>query len=110
MIAGVEQETVYRIGGLHATAFSATVAIPRAYAKPTRTGTHKCRANFEVYADGRLVTQSGLMTPGDDPRLIVASGIAAVKELKLVTRFARPDAESLRHRMYVHWIAPRLHR
>ena len=109
MIAGVEQETVYRIEGLGAAAFSATVAIPKAYAQGSLSGTQKARASFEVYADGKLVAQSGLMTPGDEPRLIVAGGLDGVKELRFVTRFDRPDAERLRHRMYVHWIGPKLH-
>jgi hypothetical protein len=42
--------------------------------------------SFEIYVDGRLRTQSGLMTPADQPRLLVAENLQEAKEIKLVTR------------------------
>jgi hypothetical protein len=41
---------------------------------------------LEIYVDGKIRTQSGLMKFGDPPRLLVADKLENAKELKLVTR------------------------
>jgi len=80
-------ETTYNLAGAGFAAFAAEVG---AYTKGTleRGGisSSATRVSFEIYVDGRLRTQSGLMTPADQPRLLVAENLQEAKEIKLVTR------------------------
>lgn len=110
MHGAAEQVTVYDVAGAGFAAFSAAVRINPAYRKPTREGHHRVRVSFEVHVDGKVAAQSGLMTPADEPRTLVAGGLAAAREVRLVTRFDRPDATNLRRRVYVQWKQPRFHR
>ena len=78
-------ESVYKVAGAGITAFSAYVGVTRdARAKYLRNSHY--RVNFEVYADGKAVAQSGLMSCVDAPRYVVAENLGGAKEIKLVTR------------------------
>jgi len=110
MHAATEQVTVYDVAGAGFGAFSAKVRINPSYRRGTREGHHRVRVSFEVHADGRLLAQSGLMTAADDPRLIVATELAGVKEITFVTRFDRPNAGNLTRRVYCAWVEPKFHK
>jgi hypothetical protein len=110
MHAAPEQITVYNIEGLGVAAFSARVRINPQFAKSSLERLHEARVSFEVHVDGALRAQSGLMTAADDDRLIVAEGIAGAKELKLITRFDRPEPRNLGSLLYAQWQEPRLHK
>jgi hypothetical protein len=47
---------------------------------------HQYRANFEIYVDGEVRAQSGLMLATDDPRYLTVENLKGVKGIKLVTR------------------------
>ncbi len=106
MHAAPEQVTVYNIEGMGVAAFSASVRINPQFAKPSLERLHEVRVSFEVYVDGALRAQSGLMTAADDARLIVADGLAGGKELRLVTRFDRPEPKNLGGLLYAQWREP----
>jgi hypothetical protein len=103
MHAAPEQITVYNVDGAGFAAFSAKVLVPASYAKVLPEQLHRVRVNFEVHVDGRLRAQSGLMGPDDAPRLLLAEGLTGAKELKLVTRFDRPEPKNLGKTVYVEW-------
>lgn len=68
--------------------------------------------NFEVYVDGQLRTQSGLMKPSTETRRLVIQDLAGGKRLRLVIRAARPTKEYLfrgQWRPSVRWLAPTLY-
>ena len=44
--------------------------------------------SFEVYVDGQLRAQSGLMKVGDAPRLLVVDNLRNARQVRLVTRRA----------------------
>jgi hypothetical protein len=77
-------ETVYAIEGAGFAAFAAEVGF---YDKLPKRNYANLGAvvSFEVYVDGKLRTQSGLMKLGDAPRLLVADRLEGAKEVKLVT-------------------------
>jgi len=85
--ASPQHETTYNIQGAGFVAFAAEVGT---YANCTRErggiSSAATRVNFEIYVDGELRTQSGLMTAADGPRLLVAGNLQAAKQIKLVTR------------------------
>jgi len=62
-------------------AFSAEVGMPPG-CQP------EAAMSFEVYVDGDLRTQSGLMRTGDPPRLLVVRGLAKAKTVTLVNRMS----------------------
>jgi len=103
MHAAPEQVTLYSIEGAGFKAFSVRVRIQPAYARPAYDLPQQVRVNFEVYADGQLRAQSGLMAPADDARLLVADGLDGVRELKLVTRYDRPEPKYAGRLIYVEW-------
>jgi hypothetical protein len=72
-------ETVYNIEGAGFTAFAAEAGF---YDKFSFVSV----LNFEIYVDGKLRTQSGLMKFGDAPRLLVADKLENAREIRLVTR------------------------
>jgi len=102
MPGGTPQFTVYDIAGKGYSAFSAQVRLcpQRGQAGETPAGR---RVNFEVHVDGRIRAQSGLMTASDQPRLLVVDGLAArlqaggqaAREVRLVTRYDRPESENI---------------
>jgi hypothetical protein len=97
---GIPQETVYNLDGSGFTAFSTKVKVipKKAYYKD-------CIAYFEVYVDGKLRAQSGLMT-SDDTRHLVVKDLNGAKQLRLVTRFPTPEAKYLseKGRAQANWI------
>ena len=77
-------ETVYKLDGSGYVAFAATVGVSKLNDNPQL---HRdARVVFEIHADGKMVANSGVMTVGDKPRRLVATGLDKAKELKLVTR------------------------
>ncbi len=105
---GVAQDTVYKLEGSGITAFSAKVQVDPSYVKQanTKDELHTRRISFELWADGKVVAQSGLMKSGDAPRLLVAEGLATVKELRLLTRFDTPEARNLLGTPGMQWLQP----
>ena len=79
-------ETVYDISGLGFTAFAAEVGFLDGLGKKNRYANMGAVVSFEVYVDGKLAAQSGLMKVGDDPRLLVVDGLAGAKTVTLATR------------------------
>jgi len=77
-------ETTYAFGKPGIAAFTAEVA----FAPKLRRGRadRSVAVNFEIYVDGTLRTQSGLMRAGDEPRLLAVDGLADAETLRLVTR------------------------
>jgi hypothetical protein len=82
-----QHETVYNIEGAGFAAFAAEVGT---YANCTREhggiSSETTRVSFEIYVDGELRAQSGLMVPANLPRLLVAGNLQGAKQIKLVTR------------------------
>jgi hypothetical protein len=78
-------EVAYNLEGTGTTAFSACVGITRD-ARERYIRHHQYRANFEIWVDGAVRTQSGLMLTTDDARYLTVEGLKDVKEFKLVTR------------------------
>ena len=77
-------ETVYHIEGMGLAAFAAEVgSYDKRAAGGGNTGSVVC---FEVYVDGKLRAQSGLMKVSDAPRLLVVDGLGSAKRVTLVTR------------------------
>jgi hypothetical protein len=102
-------ESVYRVAGAGITAFSAYVGVTRdALAKRLRNSHY--RVNFEVYADGKAVAQSGLMSCVDAPRYLVAENLGGAKQIKLVTRLDcdKDDATFLATWADAQFYAPRV--
>ena len=78
-------ETEYRLEGSGVSAFSAHVGVSSDVAK-TVIRDFNLRVNFELWVDGKIKAQSGLMTALDEPRLLLVKDLEQGKELKLVTR------------------------
>jgi hypothetical protein len=78
-------EGAYNVEGLGITGFSACVGITRD-ARERIIRHHQYRANFEIWVDGQVRAQSGLMLSDDEPRYLTVEGLKDVKEFKLVTR------------------------
>ncbi|HUT35178.1 MAG TPA: glycoside hydrolase domain-containing protein [Planctomycetota bacterium] len=110
MHAAPEQVTAYNIEGMGFAAFSASVRINPQFAKPSLEQLHRVRVSFEVHVDGALRAQSGLMTAADDARLLVVEGLAGAKELKLLTRFDRPEPRNHGSAVYAQWREARFYK
>jgi len=106
---GTPQVTVYDIAGAGFAAFSARVRVG-AGRRHVRESPDGKKVNFEVWVDGRLRAQSGLMTAADRPRLLVADRLADAKQLRLVVRWDRPEPEHLGGTAGTSWIAPKFHK
>jgi hypothetical protein len=78
-------ETVYHIEGAGFTAFAAEVGFFDVLAKRANMNIGS-PLSFEIYVDGKLRAQSGLVKFGERPRLLVVDNLQSAKELKLVTR------------------------
>ncbi|MGA2032755.1 MAG: NPCBM/NEW2 domain-containing protein [Thermoguttaceae bacterium] len=78
-------ETIYRVAGAGFTAFAAAVGFFDGLAKHPAANIGS-PLSFEIYVDGKLRAQSGLMKFGDRPRLLVVAGLREAKEVRLVTR------------------------
>ena len=77
-------ETTYNLEGKDFTAFAAYVGVPVDAGKSVIRH-HERLVNFEIWVDGQLKAQSGLMKTTDEPRLLVAD-LTGAKEVKLLTR------------------------
>jgi hypothetical protein len=100
-------QTVYRVEGSGFAAFSAWAGFNRGMETGRGMANRAAVVNCEIYADGRLRAQSGLLRVGDKPRLLVVDGLADAKELALVTRTAG-DQNDLR--ALVTWGDPTFYR
>ncbi len=79
-------ETVYDVAGAGFRAFSADVGF-HDRSLSVWQGDPRLHLSFEVYVDGRLRAQSGIMRPADrEIRLLVVEALAGAREVKLVTR------------------------
>lgn len=95
-------ETVYNIDGKGFKAFSAKVDLPvsssgyKYWAGCTGAKFEEwTAARFEVYVDGRLRAHSGWIGRKSKLQTLVANGLAGARELKLVTRFRRQNAQAV---------------
>jgi hypothetical protein len=99
-------ETVLNIEGKGYSAFAAEVGFPGHWVGVPGLrigrGSDADRLNFEVYVDGTLRTQSGMMGPEDAFRLLVADGLKGAKQLRLVVRPSQLPADYT----HVHWLDP----
>jgi len=73
-------ETTFDIAGRGIRAFSAEVGFNSGM-KQSQAGVY-----FDIYVDGKIRTQSGLMTPSNEPRLVVVDGLDNARTLQLSTR------------------------
>ncbi|HET6427030.1 MAG TPA: NPCBM/NEW2 domain-containing protein [Phycisphaerae bacterium] len=78
-------ETVYDIAAAGYTAFAAEVGLWEKYGAG-RMANLGARVVFEIYVDGVLRANSGVLGVGDKSRLLVVTGLDGARELKLVTR------------------------
>jgi len=83
--ASPNHETVYQVEGAGFTAFAAEAGFYDGLAKRAYANLGAV-VSFEIYVDGKLRAQSGLMRFGDAPRLLVADHLEGAKAVKLVTR------------------------
>lgn len=74
------QQTTFDIAGTGIRAFSADVGFNPGM-KQSKAGVY-----FDIYVDGKISAQSGLMLPSDEPRLLVVDGLDNAKTLQLCTR------------------------
>lgn len=73
-------ETVYSVEGAGFSAFVAEVGFSSMCKQPGKP------VNCEIYVDGQLRAQSGLVKAGDPPRLLVVDSLGQAQEVRLVTR------------------------
>jgi hypothetical protein len=99
-------EVVYKLDGAGFRAFAASVGFHKFFPR-NRMANEQAAVNFEVYVDGELATQSGLMRPGDRARRLVATGLEHAKELKLLVRRDNDRNDSY---CLATWANPRLYK
>ncbi len=81
------QETVIDLKGKNFTAFSAEVGLQSSLMEPSNlTWSSNLCVVYEVYVDGVLRAQSGLMGAKDASRLLAVTGLESASELKLTAR------------------------
>jgi hypothetical protein len=78
-------ESVYKLEGSRIRAFSAYVGVTND-ARQRMIRNHHRRVNFEIWVDGKIVTQSGLMKTNDSARYLTVENLKGAKEIKLITR------------------------
>ena len=87
---GTPYEAVFKIEGKGFEAFSAHVGFAElCYGVVGLSNTpppETTRVYFEIHVDGELRSQSDVVAPADDFRLITVEGLAQAKELRLVVR------------------------
>jgi hypothetical protein len=106
---GTPQFTVYDIQGGGFAAFSAGVRVSAAQQRVGESAARKL-VNFEVWVDGGLRAQSGLMTGADPERLLVVEDLGGARQLELRVRWDRPEAKYLGGTVGIQWVEPALHR
>ena len=109
LAGGAPYEAVFKLEGSGFHAFSARVGFPRCWNMLVGMwclpGAATDRLNFEIYVDGKLRTQSGLMAPTDPFRLMVVDGLAGAREMRLVVRPLKLPSYPLN----VFWFNPAFH-
>ena len=107
---GGPYEAVFHLDGKGFAAFSAEVGFPKSWMGVVGLsfypGPADTRLNYEVYVDGALRTQSGMMGPKDDLRLLVVRGLRGAKELRLVGRTLNLPGDCL----HVFWFDPQFYK
>ena len=107
---GAPYEAIFSLKDKGFTAFSAHVGFPDRWnmlvGMWSLPGAATDRLNFEIYVDGKLRTQSGLMKPTDPFRLLVVDGLAAAREMRLVVRPLKLPSYPLN----VFWFDPAFHK
>ena len=78
-------ESVFDLAGSGIRAVSAYVGICNDARQRTIRNQHRM-VNFEIWVDGKLATQSGLMKTNSPARYLTVENIESARELKLVTR------------------------
>jgi hypothetical protein len=78
-------EAVFNLEGSKILAFSAYVGISNDARQRLIRNQHR-KINFEIWVDGKVVTQSGLMKTSDLARYLTVENLKGAKELKLITR------------------------
>jgi hypothetical protein len=76
---------VYNLKDAGYSAFATEVGFHKFFTRQSRAN-KVAAVNFEIYVDGKVAAQSGLVRPGDEPRLLVVRGLDDASELKLVVR------------------------
>ena len=102
---GMPQRTVYDVAGAGFKAFSATVKLPAKDRQGNGNPSDR-QVNFEVFVDGELRAQSGLMTAGDAPRLLVVTGLAGARQVKLQVRWDQPEGGHIADSVETLWLDP----
>jgi hypothetical protein len=93
-------EIAFSLADAGFTAFSAEVGIPPGIMEDAVM-------NFEIHVDGKLRTQSNLMTVRDAPRRLVVTGLQKASEILLVTRLANLRDDD---RVTAFWADPKFYR
>jgi hypothetical protein len=101
---------VYSIDGKGYRSFAVMVGFSAKDRGGKEAKPHNSLVNFEIYVDGTLRTQSGLMKHSDAPRLLVVDGLENARELKIRNRYDLPEARNLGAGPGVQWIQPRFFR
>ena len=78
-------EAVFKLEGSKIQAVSAYVGVSNDARQRLIRNQHR-RVSFEIWVDGKVVTQSGLMKTTDSARYLTVENLNGAKELKLVTR------------------------
>ena len=106
----VEQTTVYNLEGGGFTGFSAKAKLCKGGAHVGNDEPDWRQVNFEVYVDGVLRAQSGLVNAKDEARLLSVENLAGAKEFKLHVRFDVPEAKNLLGMPAFQWIEPKFYK
>ncbi|KKL84595.1 hypothetical protein LCGC14_1963170, partial [marine sediment metagenome] len=78
-------ESVFNLEGSRIRAFSAYVGVSNDARRRMIRNQHR-KVNFEIWVDGKVVTQSGLMKTSSAARYLTVENLEGAKELKLITR------------------------
>lgn len=106
MISTARQRTRYKVEGQGYSAFAAEV---KAYPLNKRAAAayKDLKVSFEIFGDGRLLAQSGLMGPGEESRTLVVDEFETIKSLTLKSRYDRPVGKNLKVWVSTVWKKPR---
>ena len=86
--ARTPHKATLKVEGSGYKALSVEVGIPDKWYGPyAKVGPDWMRVNFEIWVDGKIRTQSGMVGPKDEARLLVVDGL---ENAKTVTLHCRP--------------------
>jgi hypothetical protein len=87
---GAPYEAIFNIEGKGYSSFSAHVGFPSCWNMMVGMhcvpGSATDRLNYEIYVDGKIKAQSGIMGPKDGFRLLAVSNLKNAKQLRFVVR------------------------